>query len=333
MIPRNKPRNQTRTYFTNPMTLLDKLHLGTEQVNFSEQACDDFHFKVPQAYVDKIRIGDKDDPLLKQILPIIDETHAQVGFSDDPLDEANSLLQPGLLRKYHARALLLVTPSCAINCRYCFRRHYPYEDKGYLGEQLKKNLQLIAQDSSINEIILSGGDPLSLSNSKLAELFTLIEAIPHIKRLRIHTRFPIVEPTRINHNFLKLLSHVHLPLIMVLHINHAQELGSDNQASIAKLHQQGITLFNQSVLLKGVNDNVETLTELSEQLIQHHIIPYYLHTLDKIRGSQHFSVPEKEIETIYQALRNKLPGYLLPRLVTEVPGESSKVPFVLTLGK
>ncbi len=333
MIPRNKPRNQTRTYFTNPLTLLDKLHLSTEQVNFSKQACDDFHFKVPQAYADKIRIGDKDDPLLKQILPIINETHAQVGFSDDPLEEAKSLSQPGLLRKYHARALLLVTPSCAINCRYCFRRHYPYEDKGHLGEQIKKNLQLIARDSSISEIILSGGDPLSLSNSKLAELFTLIAAIPHIKRLRIHTRFPIVEPTRINPKFIKLISNTHLQIIMVLHINHAQELGLDNQASIAKLHQQGITLFNQSVLLKGVNDNVDTLVELSEQLIQYQIIPYYLHTLDKVRGSQHFCVSETEIETIYQALRNTLPGYLLPRLVTELPGEKSKIPFVSKVGK
>lgn len=326
MIPRNKSGNQTRAYFTNPLELLAQLNLSAEQMLFSAEAVQDFHFKVPIAYVNKIQPGNPDDPLLKQIFPVQQELALIPGYADDPLDEAKSLFQPGLLQKYHGRALLLVTPGCAINCRYCFRRHYPYEDKGHLWLQIKQNIAAIKQDTSINEVILSGGDPLSLSDSRFAELIAMLNDISHLKRLRIHTRFPVVEPQRISDTFVKILASCHLPMIMVLHINHAQEIGLDSAISIAKLHKQQITLLNQSVLLKGVNDNVETLAALSEALISHHIMPYYLHMLDKIQGSAHFEVSDADAKVIYQQLRAELSGYMLPRLVREIAGEKSKTP-------
>lgn len=326
MIPRNKTGNQTRTYFTNPLELLEKLHLTSEQMSFSVEAVKDFHFKVPVAYVDKIQPGTPDDPLLRQIFPVHQEVELVPGYIKDPLDEANSLSQPGLLQKYHGRALLLVTPACAINCRYCFRRHYPYEDKGHLWRQTAQNIQLIKEDLSISEVILSGGDPLSLSDSKFKELITMLQTIPHLKRLRIHTRFPVVEPERISEQFLNILAASQLRIIMVLHINHAQEIGSDNQKSLLKLHKLQITLLNQSVLLKGVNDNADTLAALSETLIDNNIIPYYLHILDKIQGSAHFEVTDFDAKIIYQQLKSRLSGYMLPRLVREIPGEKSKTP-------
>ena len=326
MIPRNKTGNQIRTYFTNPLELLETLNLTPEQMLFSTEAVQDFHFKVPAAYVHKIHPGTPDDPLLRQIFPVQQELELTPGYTKDPLDEANSLSQPGLLQKYHGRALLLVTPGCAINCRYCFRRHYPYEDKGHSWKQVEQNIELIKQDSSVSEVILSGGDPLSLSDSRFAELVKMLENIPHLKRLRIHTRFPVVEPERINEQFLNILAASQLRIIMVLHINHAQEIGLDNKKSILKLHKQQVTLLNQSVLLKGVNDNADTLAELSETLIDNHIVPYYLHMLDKIQGSAHFEVADDDAKIIYQQLRTKLSGYLLPRLVRETSGEKSKTP-------
>ncbi|MCP3851380.1 MAG: EF-P beta-lysylation protein EpmB [Gammaproteobacteria bacterium] len=314
------------THFTDPLELLKQLDLTPEQVSFSKEASHDFHFKVPKAYAKKIKIGEPNDPLLQQIFPVQHESKQTPGFSKDPLAESDSVFQPGLLQKYDGRALLLVTPSCTINCRYCFRRHYPYHDKGHFQEQIKSNLRLIEQDHSITEVILSGGDPLSLSNARLTTLFKMLEAIPHLRRIRIHTRFPIAEPKRINNKLLELFSNTKKQLIMVLHINHAQEIGSDNQNILKKLHHQSIILLNQSVLLKGVNDNAEILQQLSESLIDNHIIPYYLHMLDKVQGSAHFEVTEQDALSIHHQLRDILPGYLLPRLVREVAGGKSKLP-------
>jgi len=314
------------THFTDPLELLKQLDLTPEQIPFSKDAIHDFHFKVPKAYARKIKKGDPEDPLLRQIFPVLDESKSTQGFSKDPLAESDSLFQPGLLQKYNGRALLLVTPSCTINCRYCFRRHYPYDDKGHFQEQIKSNLRLIEQDSSITEVILSGGDPLSLSNARLDIVFKMLELIPHLKRIRIHTRFPIVEPKRINDELLQLLSNIKRQVIMVLHINHAQEMGIDNQSVLKKLHQQSVTLLNQSVLLRGVNDKAEILQQLSETLIDNHIIPYYLHMLDRVQGSAHFEVTEQDAISIYHQLRDLLPGYLLPRLVREVAGKKSKLP-------
>jgi len=326
MIPRKQPGNQTRNYFTDPLELLEKLNLTPQQMSFSPAAAAQFRFKVPAAYVDKIQPNTPDDPLLLQIFPTQEELDNRPGYQQDPLDEADSLSHPGLLQKYQGRALLLVTPSCAINCRYCFRRHYPYDDKGHLWGYIEQNIQLLKQDPSVNEVILSGGDPLSLSDDKISKLLTKLESMPHLKRVRIHTRFPVVEPERVTTRLLERLSNSHLAIIMVLHINHAREIAADNQLAIEKLVNQRIRLFNQSVLLKGVNDSVETLAELSETLVEHHIVPYYLHMLDKVQGSAHFEISESDSIALFQQLRTQLPGYMLPRLVREIPGEKSKLP-------
>lgn len=326
MIPRKQPGNQTRKYFTDPLELLEHLDLTPEQVLFSPWAMQQFRFKVPVSYARKIQPGVPDDPLLLQIFPVTKELIQVSGYQADPLSEADYLSQPGLLQKYHGRALLLVTPNCAINCRYCFRRHYPYDDKGHLWGQIEKNIHLLKQDPSVSEVILSGGDPLSLSDEKFAQLMTKLETIPHLKRIRIHSRYPIVEPERITAKLLKTLKNSRLHPVMVLHINHAREIGKDNQSSLDSLHAHHITLLNQSVLLKGVNDAVKTLVQLSECLIEYNILPYYLHMLDKVQGSSHFEVCEKEVINIYQQLRDILPGYMLPRLVREVAGKNSKTP-------
>lgn len=315
-----------RRYFTDPLKLLEKLNLSPQQMNFSPAAASQFSFKVPVAFVDKIQQGQVNDPLLRQIFPVHQECETPSGYLADPLDEVNSTSQPGLIQKYHGRALLLVTPGCAINCRYCFRRHYPYDDKGHAWKQIKHNIQLIRQDSSISEVILSGGDPLSLTDDKLTHLIKSLQAIEHLKRIRIHTRFPVVEPERITLQLIETLTQSKLQIIIVLHINHAQELGSDNQSAISRLQAQNVTLFNQSVLLKGVNDTLEDLVLLSETLMKYQIIPYYLHMLDKVQGSAHFEVNEQQAIMLYQQLRARLPGYMLPRLVREVPGVKSKLP-------
>ena len=315
-----------RSYFTDPLSLLEKLDLKAEQVSFSTQAAAQFNFKVPQSFVNKIQPNDINDPLLRQILPIAQELELHDAYQLDPLNESATLSQPGLLQKYHGRALLLVTPTCAINCRYCFRRHYPYDDKGHLWKQIENNISVIQEDPSIEEVILSGGDPLSLADDKIADLLAKLEQISHLKRVRIHTRFPIVDPKIFTQKLINILSQSHLKIIMVLHINHAREIGADNQKIIAELFHHKILLFNQSVLLKGVNDNLQTLIQLSKKLIEHQIIPYYLHMLDKVQGSAHFEVSDKEALALYQQLRAKLPGYMLPELVREIAGEKSKLP-------
>ena len=326
MIPRKQPGNQISNEFTNPLELLAYLNLTPEQVEFSPQAMTQFRFKVPGSYARKIQVGNPHDPLLRQVLPVHNETLSNPGYLHDPLAEIDSLTQPGLLQKYHGRALLLVTPSCAINCRYCFRRHYPYDDKGHLWKQIKKNIQQLHSDPSISEVILSGGDPLSLSDNKLSELFSQLESIHHLKRIRIHSRYPIVAPERITAKFLSILKKSRFKTILVLHINHAREIDTENEYALKQLNAHNVILLNQSVLLKGVNDSVDTLQDLSESLIENNIHPYYLHMLDKVQGSAHFEVSEPEAISLYQSLRARLPGYMLPRLVREIPGKNSKLP-------
>jgi EF-P beta-lysylation protein EpmB len=314
-------------FFTDPYELLDYLNLKPEQVSFSASAGKLFPFKVPFSYAQNIKPEDPDDPLLRQVLPVKDELQQHPDFSHDPLDENNSLCQPGMLKKYHGRVLLLTTPGCAINCRYCFRRHYPYEDKGYVWTQINKNIALIAADKSITEVILSGGDPLSLSNKKIAQLLSTLESLPQIKRVRIHTRYPVVAPERITPELLRLITHSSLKLIMVLHINHPQELGIPAQQAISALYRTGMPIYNQSVLLNGINDNLRVLTQLSETLFKHNIQPYYLHLLDKISGSVHFDIDEKRALHLYRQLRAHLPGYMVPTLVREIAGNKNKTPF------
>lgn len=320
-----KEKNTIRS-FTDPLKLLNYLNLTPEQVGFSADASKLFQFKVPFSYAQNIKPGDPDDPLLRQVLPFKGELQQHPDFNHDPLDENSSLCQPGLLKKFQGRVLLLITPGCAINCRYCFRRHYPYDDKGHSWTQIRKNIALIARDSSIREVILSGGDPLSLSDRKIAQLLMMLESLPQLKRIRFHSRYPVAAPERITPELLELTSHAALKIIMVLHINHPGEIGKTSQQAISSLHESGIPLYNQSVLLKGVNDNLEVLTQLSETLFEHAIQPYYLHLLDKISGSVHFNIDEQRALQLYRQLRAELPGYMVPTLVREIAGEKNKIP-------
>lgn len=313
--------------FTDPLELLQYLNLTPEQVELSFSANQQFKFKVPFSYVQNIKHGDPDDPLLRQVLPVKGELIQAPDFTHDPLDENNSQCQAGMLKKYHGRVLLLTTPGCAINCRYCFRRHYSYSDKGHVWSRICDNIALIKQDLSIQEVILSGGDPLSLSDTKLAQLLSMLESVPQLKRIRIHTRYPIAAPERVTTDLRKIFMQSSLKIILVLHINHPDEIGKAAQASIFALQQTRTPLYNQSVLLKGVNDNLDVLTKLSETLFEHGIQAYYLHLLDKISGAVHFDLDEKDALHLYRQLRATLPGYMLPTLVREIAGEQNKIPF------
>ncbi len=313
--------------FTEPLELLQYLNLTPEQVELSSSASQQFKFKVPFSYVQNIKHGDPYDPLLRQVLPVKGELKQAPGFTQDPLDENNSQCQPGMLKKYHGRVLLLTTPGCVINCRYCFRRHYPYSEKGHVWSQICDNIALIKQDLSIQEVILSGGDPLSLSDTKLVQLLSMLESIPQLKRIRIHTRYPIAAPERVTPVMLQRFAQSSLKIIMVLHINHPDEIGQAARAAIYALQQTRVPLYNQSVLLKGVNDTLDVLTKLNETLFEHGIQAYYLHLLDRISGTVHFDLDEKYALRLYRQLRAALPGYMVPTLVREIAGEQNKIPF------
>jgi EF-P beta-lysylation protein EpmB len=258
-------------------------------------------------------------------MPSTQELKSTPGFSTNPVGYLEALTIPGLLHKYYARVLLITTAACPIHCRYCFRRDFPYQKNQITNRQQQQALNYIAQHPEIKEVILSGGDPLILTNQRLAQLIDNLQAIPHLKRLRIHSRVPITLPSRIDDELLQLLSQTRLQTIMVTHANHANELQAPavtntlKQLSLAKLR-----LFNQSVLLRGVNDNAETLATLSETLFDAGVTPYYLHLLDKASGTSHFEIDESKAKKIYQALQALLPGYLVPKLVREIPGKQSK---------
>ena len=284
-----------------------------------------FPLRVTQSYINRMRYGESDDPLLRQVFPFVDESIDVRNFVADPVGDRMAITAPGILRKYHGRALLLTTGICAIHCRYCFRRHFPYADSNPLASQWQSTLQSIANDNSINEVILSGGDPLSLTNKKLCHIVSDIENIEHIKRIRIHTRLPIVLPERIDEYLLKLVSASKLKVVMVIHANHANEI-DQKVANVLKLLQLAkCQLLNQSVLLKGVNNEVEILYNLSERLSEVHVIPYYLHLLDRVAGASHFNVSEQRGVALIERLRALLPGYLVPRLVKEQHGQASKI--------
>jgi L-lysine 2,3-aminomutase len=268
--------------------------------------------------------GNPDDPLLRQVLPIEDELVDYPGFNLDPVGDIKAAVQPGVLHKYQGRVLLINTGSCAINCRYCFRRNFPYNELQLSKQQESGAIEYIKSDPTINEVILSGGDPLLLSDARLSQLIRQLEAIDHIKRIRIHSRLPIVLPARVTDELVNLLANCSKQLILVVHANHANELNERVITACKLLKNNGITLFNQSVLLKGVNDNAATLCELSEQLFANGIIPYYLHLLDKATGTGHFEVFECEAKILIEKVKNTLPGYLVPKLVKEIAGAESK---------
>ncbi|MDD3517299.1 MAG: EF-P beta-lysylation protein EpmB [Chromatiales bacterium] len=310
---------------TDPCELLRLLALDPDLLPAAVLAARDFRLRVPRGYVARMRPGDPDDPLLRQVLPLAAELERLPGFVTDPVGDLAAMPgPPGLLHKYHGRVLLIATGACAIHCRYCFRRHFPYEDAQAASDDWQAALAHIAADPSIREVILSGGDPLALSDRRLSKLVGALDAIPHVERLRLHTRLPIVLPERIDDALLVWLSASRLHKIVVAHANHAQEIDDAVRVALRALADTGATLFNQSVLLRGVNDDVDTLADLSETLFAAGVLPYYLHRLDPVQGAGHFDVPDDEARSLMQALVARLPGYLMPRLVREIPGQAAK---------
>lgn len=304
--------------------LLLQLGLSGELDGIAKDKIRQFPLRVPQSYINKMRFGDKTDPLLRQVFPLIDESYEVTGFNFDPVGDQFAVTGPGVLQKYQGRALLVTTGACAIHCRYCFRRHFPYGDSNPLASQWSQTLKQLEADTSINEVILSGGDPLSLSDDKLARLVSDLETIPHLKRLRIHTRLPVVLPERIDSALLSWIGNTKLKVVMVIHANHANEIDSEAEQALSSLKQAGCLLLNQTVLLKGINDSEAALVELSERLNDANVMPYYLHLLDKVAGAHHFDVPEEQAVELVDTIRKALPGYLVPRLVREQQGEASK---------
>ncbi|MGY4878022.1 EF-P beta-lysylation protein EpmB [Vreelandella aquamarina] len=287
-----------------------------------------FDICVPEAFLRRIAPHQPDDPLLRQILPLDDEVLQLPGYVADPLDEMLKRPAKGVIHKYAGRVLLIASPNCAINCRYCFRRHFPYSDNSPSRAQWQEAFDYLKTNPSVQEVILSGGDPLAANDRHLAWLVTQLEQIPHLKRLRIHTRLPIVIPDRIDPALLEWLSSTRFQTVMVLHANHANEVDQAVLAACQRLSHAGVTLLNQSVLLRGVNDSVTALAALSERLFEARVMPYYLHVLDPVQGAAHFNVPDDEARKLVTRLRDQLPGFLMPRLVREIPGEASKTPLL-----
>lgn len=286
----------------------------------------DFPLRVPRAFVSRMRPGDPDDPLLKQVLPAALEASPVPGFRDDPLEEARVAPVPGLLHKYRGRVLLVVTGACAVHCRYCFRRHFPYGEHPPGNPGWRRALDYVAGDACIEEVILSGGDPLSVSDPKLAWLAGAIADIPHVRRLRIHTRLPVVLPERVDRALVGWLAPMPLQKAVVLHVNHPREIDGEVRRALRRLAAAGATLLNQAVLLRGVNDRVQILQDLSEALFASGVMPYYVHLMDRVRGAAHFEVDEMIARDLIGELATRLPGYLVPRLVREIPDASAKVP-------
>ena len=319
-------QTQLRESVRSGPALLAQLGLDPEDVAFSAMASDSFPVKVPAAFLARIRRGDPEDPLLLQVLASNSEQLEVPGFSRDPVGEtgdANSA--PGVIQKYRGRALLIASGGCAIHCRYCFRRHFPYGQNQNSRGDWAGVLSALAADTSISEVILSGGDPLVLGDEQLAELVQLIAAIPHVQRLRIHSRLPVVIPDRVTDALLGAICDERLHTILVIHSNHANELDDAVAQALTAARGAGISVLNQSVLLAGINDNVDALVALSERLFEAGALPYYLHLLDKVQGAAHFDVGEDQARRLLAAVTAQLPGYLVPRLAREVEGAASKI--------
>ncbi|MCL5424284.1 MAG: EF-P beta-lysylation protein EpmB [Gammaproteobacteria bacterium] len=309
-----------------PITLCQRLGLSDRWVPGARTGHQLFEVCVPEAYLARIAPNTPDDPLLRQVLPLDKEALTPLGYVLDPLEEAEHRPAKGLIHKYAGRVLLIASPNCAINCRYCFRRHFPYSDNSPSRTQWQEALDYLRADPTIHEAILSGGDPLAANDRQLAWLVKQLESISHLKRLRIHTRLPVVIPDRVDDALLGWLASTRLQKVVVLHINHANEIDQSVVDACVRLKQAGATLLNQSVLLRGVNDEVATLTSLSERLFEAGILPYYLHVLDPVQGAAHFDVLDNDDYQLVAQLRDHLPGFLMPRLVREIPGKESKTP-------
>ena len=324
-------QQQQAAAVTDVAELLQRLDLQATQlhpdgIDALRAASAGFALRVPHSFIARMRVGDPADPLLRQVLALPAETVAQPGFASDPLAETAARRAPGLLQKYQGRALLVTTAACAVHCRYCFRREYDYaadnadQDAG----RWDAALAVLAGDPSVHEVILSGGDPLSLGNARLQGLLQRLEQLPHLRRLRLHTRSPIVLPARVDSGLQRLLAERRLPMTVVVHANHPAEIDADVTAALRSLRATGVTLLNQSVLLAGVNDSVDALQGLSEALHGAGALPYYLFLLDRVNGTGHFEVTATRARALINALNTRLPGFLVPRLVQELPGQPGK---------
>lgn len=309
---------------TDPAELLDVLGLGHEWLPAARDAARVFPLRVPRAFVARMRRGDPADPLLRQVLPLAQEGHVVEGFGPDPVGDLAAHKAPGVLHKYQGRVLLTATGACAIHCRYCFRRHFPYAEANASTENWRAALEYVTTHPDIREVILSGGDPLTLSDRRLAEFVRALEDCAHVERLRLHTRLPVVLPERVTQELCAWLSGTRLKTVVVIHANHAQELDDTVRVACQRIADSGATLLNQSVLLRGVNDSVAALTQLSEALFAAGVLPYYLHLLDRVQGAAHFDVNEEIGRQLMAGLNACLPGYLVPRLVREVSGAPGK---------
>jgi EF-P beta-lysylation protein EpmB len=319
-------QHQLRNVITSADELLRLLSLSAVDVGISSAACADFPLKVPHSFVQRMRPGDPQDPLLLQVLATQQEMNGTPGYSVDPVGESGPTNpHRGIIHKYHGRVLLIVSSGCAVNCRYCFRRHFPYSENQNSRQQWTEALQYIADDDSIEEVILSGGDPLVATDEQLQLLVEQIASIGHVKRLRIHSRLPIVIPQRITENLLAAIAPGRMQTIMVVHCNHAREVDAAVTNALVTLGKHNITTLNQAVLLKNVNDSVAAQVALNQALFAAGTLPYYLHLLDKVQGAAHFDVPEDRARHLMAQVSSKLPGYMVPKLVREIAGADAKV--------
>jgi EF-P beta-lysylation protein EpmB len=309
---------------TTAVSLLERLKLKQylDKVDLKPE----FRCLVTNSYINRMEAGNINDPLLRQVLPIVEEndTETQQLGVNDPVGDLEALISPGLIHKYHGRVLLITTGACAIHCRYCFRRAYPYQQSSCTSKALLDALHYMNEHTEIEEVILSGGDPLILDNERLSELISVLENIRHVHTIRFHTRLPVVLPSRVNSGLLDILNSSRFRTVMVIHANHANEIDDAVSIRLKQLHDTGITLLNQSVLLKGVNDSPEALVALSRRLFQCRTLPYYLHLLDPVKGAMHFTVSNQAAIDLKQQIEQQLPGYLVPRLVREIAGYKAK---------
>ncbi|NGZ12465.1 EF-P beta-lysylation protein EpmB [Vibrio aestuarianus] len=321
---------QLTNAISNPADLLQILEIDPSLWQNGFEARKLFALRVPQSFIERMEQGNPYDPLLRQVLPLSEEFEWHQGYSTDPLEEQNNAI-PGLLHKYKNRALMIVKGGCAVNCRYCFRRHFPYQENKGNKTIWQQSLDYIAAHPELNEVILSGGDPLMAKDHELKWLIEAISQIPHIKRLRIHSRLPVVIPARITDSLCELLQDTRLQVILVTHINHANEINLELKQQMNRLRAINVTLLNQGVLLKGVNDSIKAQVQLSETLFDAGILPYYLHVLDKVQGAAHFFVSDQQAKDIMAGVIEQVSGYLVPKLTREIGGRSSKTPLDLHL--
>jgi len=310
---------------TDPDELLGLLGLDPASLPHVDSALTGFPMRVPRYFVNLMRHGDPHDPLLAQVLPLKAERLDVEGYRQDPVGDMHASHEHGVLKKYRGRALMITTGACAVHCRYCFRRHFPYAEQSLLGHW-QEALETLRELPDTEELILSGGDPLCLSDRRLGELLEQVHNLPGLRRLRIHSRLPVVLPQRITDRLVTLLSEQRIPTVLVIHANHPNEATPELQRALSRLAAAGITLLNQAVLLKSINDDADTLAELSDVLFGIGVMPYYLHLLDPVAGAAHFAVPLQQAQALLEQLRLRLPGYLVPRMVRELPGEPYKTP-------